>query len=106
VDFAYTRPEFEALFRYAHAHDDEQGGHYDARAAAIMIWSHHWLKEATREESETMGSFYVQWGDTPVLWAIDTDEGVTLEDLMQELGRLALQALGSVKHGDVPRGNA
>lgn len=26
VDFAYTRPELEALFRYAHAHDVDQGG--------------------------------------------------------------------------------
>jgi hypothetical protein len=29
------------------------------------------------------------------------DEGFSLEDLMQELGRLELQALGPVKHGDV-----
>ena len=32
VDFAYTREELEALFRYARAHDVEQGGHYGARA--------------------------------------------------------------------------
>jgi hypothetical protein len=41
VDFAYTRPELETLFRYAHAHDVEQGGHYDARSAVINVWSHH-----------------------------------------------------------------
>jgi hypothetical protein len=35
-------------------------------------------------------------------WEIETDEGFTLEGLMRELGRLALQALGYVKHGDVP----
>jgi hypothetical protein len=37
-----------------------------------------------------------------VLYEIETDEGFSLEDLMQELGRLELQALGRVKHGDVP----
>jgi hypothetical protein len=34
---------------------------------------------------------------------IETDEGFTREDLMQELGRLELQALGYMKHGEVPR---
>jgi hypothetical protein len=36
-----------------------------------------------------------------MLWEIETDEGFSLDDLMQELGRLELQALGRVKHGDV-----
>ena len=40
---------------------------------------------------------------TRTLWEIETDEGFSLEDLMAELGRLELQALGQVKHGDVPR---
>jgi hypothetical protein len=103
VDFAYTRPELEALFRCARAHDVEQGGRYDARSAAINVWSHHWANDATREESETIGTFYVHW-DPPVLWEIETDEGFALENLMQELGRLELGALGYVKHGDVPHG--
>lgn len=46
----------------------------------------------------------MRWGDTPVLWRIETEEGFSLEDLMAELGRLELSALGSVKHGDVPHG--
>jgi hypothetical protein len=104
VDFPYTRPELDTLFRDARAHDVEQGGRYDARSAAIILWSHHWLNVATREESETLGSFYVRWTDPPVLWEIETDEGFSLKDLMRELGRLELQALGYVKHGDVPHG--
>ena len=104
VDFAYTRPELEALFHYARAHDVEKGGRYDARSTAIILWSHHWLHPATREESETIGSFYFRWGDTTTLWEIETDEGFSLEDLLQELGRLELQALGRVKHGDPPGG--
>jgi hypothetical protein len=102
VDFPYTRQELEALFRYARQHDVEQGGHYDARSAAINVWSHHWAHPATREESAIIGTFYVHWAPTPVLYEIETDEGFSLEDLLQELGRLELKALGVVKHGDRP----
>ena len=101
VDFAYTTQELQALFRYAHAHDVEQGGRRRSRSAAINVWSHHWLNDATQEASETIGTFYVHW-EPPVLWEIETDEGFSLEDLMVELGRLELNALGRVKHGDVP----
>jgi hypothetical protein len=105
VDFPYTRPELEALFQYARDHDVEKaGGHYDARSAAINVWSHHWVHSATRAESDIIGTFYVRWTDPPTLWAIEPDEGFSLEDLMAELGRLELQALGRVKHGDVPHG--
>jgi hypothetical protein len=105
VDFAYTRPELDAPFRYANAHDVDKGGHYDARSAAINVWSHHWLHPATHAESETIGTFYLHW-EPPALWEIETDAGFGLEDLMAELGRLELQALGYVKHGDMPREDA
>jgi hypothetical protein len=36
-----------------------------------------------------------------MLWEIETDEGFSLEDRMQEFGRLVLKPLGYVKHGDV-----
>jgi hypothetical protein len=103
VNFPYTRAELEALLAYARAHDVEQGGRYDARSAAINVWSHAWVNRATWEESGTIGTFYVRWGETPALWQIECDEGFSLEDLMEELGRLELSALGSVKHGHVPR---
>jgi hypothetical protein len=101
VDFAYTPQELQALFRYASEQDVERGGHYDARSAATLLWSHHWAHPATHEESETIGMFYVHW-EPPALYEIETDAGFSLEDLMQELGRLELQALGRVKRGDVP----
>jgi hypothetical protein len=104
VNLPYTRAEQEALFRYAHEHDVEQGGRYDARVACILCWSHHWLHPATREESKTIGGFSFRWGHTPALWGIDTDEGFSLNDLMAELGRLEWQARGYVKHGDMPHG--
>jgi hypothetical protein len=61
VDFAYTRPELAALFRYARAHDVEWGGRYDARSAVILLWSHHWQHPATKADSEILGTFYVHW---------------------------------------------
>jgi hypothetical protein len=102
VAVAYTPQELQALFRDAHGHDVEQGGRYDARSAATNVWSHHWLNDATQEASETIGTFYMRW-DPSVLYEIETDEGSSLEDLMQELDRLELNALGYVKHGDVPQ---
>ena len=82
----------------------DKGGTYDARSAAINVWSHHWAHPATRDESAILGTFYVYWAPEPMLWEIETDEGFSLEDLMGELGRLELEALGYVKHGDVPHG--
>ena len=40
---------------------------------------------------------------TLLRYEIETDEGLTLKDLLQALGRLELDALGYVKHGEVPR---
>jgi hypothetical protein len=68
----------------------EVGGGDDPRRWKERLW-----------ESETLGTFYVHW-DPPVLYEIETDEGLSLKDLMQELGRMELQALGRVKHDDVP----
>jgi hypothetical protein len=103
VDFPYTRPEQEALFAQARAEDVDQGGRYDARSAAINLWSHHWQHPATHHDSALLGTFYFAWDEAPRLWEIEAEEGFTLEDLMAELGRLELKALGYVKHGDVPQ---
>ena len=88
--------------RVAIKEDVEKGGHYDARTRAINCWTHHWLNRATRQESEIFGTFHFRWGDQPALVAILTDEGFSLEDLLQELGRLEQKALGVLKHGDTP----
>jgi hypothetical protein len=110
VDFPYTTQELEALFRHANEHDVEKGGIYDARSAAIdlrtspwtalKVWTEPWPDDIPREpwpdpepDSTTKGTFYAHWAPTPMLYQIETDEGFTLEDLLQELGRLELQAL-------------
>jgi hypothetical protein len=84
----------------------DKGGRYDARSAAVILWTHHWVHPATKEESETIGTFYGHWAPTPMLYQIETDEGFALEDLLQELGRLELRTLGRVKHGAVPQEGA
>ena len=56
------------------------------------------------QDDGIIGSFYVHWAPTPLLYEIEADEGFSLEDLQQELGPLKLKALGRVKHGDVPHG--
>lgn len=37
-------------------------------------------------------------------YEIETDQGFSLTDLLQEFERLELKALGRVEHGDVPQG--
>jgi hypothetical protein len=98
VDLRYTRDELLALFRLANAKDVEQGGRYDARSAAINIWSHSWINDATHHDSETIGTFYFHWGDKNHLYQIECDEGFVPDDLLHELALLEQKALGRVKH--------
>jgi hypothetical protein len=99
VDFRYTRDELLALFALANREDVEQGGRYDARSAAINIWSHSWINDATRYDSDTVGTFYVHWGDKNHLYLIECDDGFSRNDLLHELGILEQEAFGYVKHG-------
>ncbi len=62
------------------------------------VWSHHWVHPATRDESEMMGSFYVNWLNETI-WRIETEEGFALDDLLHELEKLEQKAFGYVKHG-------
>lgn len=98
VDFAYTKKEMFGLFALANKEDVENGGRYDARSAAINVWSHHWLHPATEYDSETIGTFYFNWTNYR-LWQIQTDEGFSLDDLLRELYTLEVKALGQGKYG-------
>jgi hypothetical protein len=98
VNLRYERHELHALFDLADDEDVEKGGRYDARGGAIHIWSHHWAHQATRAESEMMGSFYANWMDETI-GRIECDEGFALDDLLHELAILEQKALGYVKHG-------
>lgn len=100
VELGYHRDDLLALFATASQADVEDGGRYDARGAAINIWTHGWHHKGTREESETMGTLYFRWGDdTCYLYEIECDDGFEKEDLLRELGSLEEQALGRRVHG-------
>jgi len=45
--------------------------------------------------------FHFKW-EPLARWEIETDECFALDDLLADLGQRELQALGRVKHGDVP----
>ena len=96
VDLRYTEAELHAIFALARAEDVEKGGRYDARASAINIWSHSWINDATRAESETIGTFYFHWADKNTLYLIECDEGFSCDDLLYELAILDEKALGYV----------
>lgn len=102
VNLRYTRQELLVLFALANAEDVDKGGRYDARAAAINIWTHHWLDPTTRHDSDLFGTLYFTWADENCLWKIEAEAGFDLADMLKELGELEVKALGHVKHGRLP----
>jgi hypothetical protein len=77
----------------------DTGGRYDYRGAAINIWSHSWINDATHHDSTIIGSFYVHWADANCIYEVECDCGFALADLQHELALLEEAALGYVKHG-------
>ena len=99
VDLRYTYEELLALFEAAERQDVDKGGRYDRRGAAINVWSHPWTTNATRYDSETLGTFYVTWSDENRIYQIACDGGFDLADLLHELAVLEDLAFGYRKHG-------
>jgi len=99
VDLHYSESDLQALFALARHEDVEEGGRYDARSAAINVWTHKWTHAETLEESETMGTFYFRWTEPNKLWQIECDEAFSPDDLFLELGALEEKALGRKIHG-------
>ena len=98
VNLSCTREELQALFDVANAEDVEKGGRYDARGGVINVWSHHWMHPATRQESEIIGTYDVNWVEYTIRM-IACVEGFALADLLMELSDLERKALGRIKHG-------
>jgi hypothetical protein len=69
-----------------------------------MHTGYAWVLTQDQSLSLQLDALYVQ-RDPPRLYEIEADEGFSLEDVPQELGRLKLNALGWVKYGNVPRGD-
>ena len=95
----YSREELQSLFAAANELDVTQGGRYDARGAAIIVWSHHWGNLATQIDSDILGIFYTHWADENRIWQIEIQEGFGCDDLLHELAELETKALGHIKHG-------
>jgi hypothetical protein len=105
VDFPYTRDELHALFAVACWEDVEHGGCYDAWSMAMNLWTRPWPPEwnvPRADDSALRGTFHFAWGNPPGLWLVETDTGLTLADLLRELGQLELKTLGHLRHGDMP----
>jgi hypothetical protein len=71
----------------------------------MNLWIRPWPLEwnvPLADDSALRGTFHFAWGNPHGLWQVETDNGLTLADLLQELGQLELKALGRLKHGDAP----
>ena len=99
VNLQYKRQELLALFTQAVREDVEKGGRYDARSDVINIWNQPWLPQSLRSTSTIMGTFHCAWGKANTIYQIDTEQGFSIQTLLQELSVLELKALGRVKHG-------
>jgi hypothetical protein len=99
VEYRYTREDLKAIFDLVYEEDIERGGRYDARSGAINVYTHPWDTEMMRLESTLMGSFYAAWGQGNLIWQIETEEGFSLDDLLEELGTLEEKACGRKIHG-------
>jgi hypothetical protein len=119
VTFPYTKEKREALFRLAYADGLARDGRYRVRPVAdrsewlpaVRQWTAWWqyqddttgaMHGHSWEESDLMGAFLVHWGEAPAVWQIEVQEDYTLQEVLQALGRLELQALHDVKHGQAP----
>jgi hypothetical protein len=61
VHLVFTRAQAQAAFAAARCRDVESGGIYDARSAAIIIWSEPWSLPGQEHVSETVGTIYLAW---------------------------------------------
>ena len=56
VDLPYSEAELHAIFALACTEDVDAGGRYDARSAAINIWSHSWINEPCASRKLVLGT--------------------------------------------------
>ena len=99
VEYRYTREDLKAIFDLAYEEDVERGGRYDGRSGALLVYTHPWDTETMRLESTLMGSFSAAWGQGNLIWQIETEDGFSLDDLLEELGTLEEKAFGRKIHG-------
>jgi hypothetical protein len=99
VNYRYTREDLKAIFDLVYEEDVERGGRYDGRSGTIHVYTHPWDNETMRLESTLMGTFSAAWGQGNLIWQIESEEGFSLDDLLEELGTLEEKAVGRKIHG-------
>ena len=71
VNLSYDGAEQRRIFRHALDLDVDKGGRYDARSAAINVWSRDWGTHEDKALSQILVTLYFAWGNRPRLWAIE-----------------------------------
>jgi hypothetical protein len=73
----------------ARTHDVERGGAYDARSAAINVWSCLWDTPEHRQASELIGTVYIVWNtphaDLTTIIQLNVEQGWKLADVEQHV---------------------
>ena len=89
VRIVVTREQAMKAMAYARGHDVERGGMYDARSAAINIWSESWSTPALRQASDLVGTIYLAWGtphqDLATITELHVEQGWALADVERHL---------------------
>jgi hypothetical protein len=89
VRIVVSREQAMQAMTYACAHDVERGGMYDARSAAILVWSHNWSTPELRQASEIVGSIYLAWHtphpDLATITELHVEAGYALADVERHL---------------------
>jgi hypothetical protein len=76
----------------ARAHDVERGSLYEARSAAVNIWTCPWDTPEHRRASELIGTIYLAWhtphADLATITQLDVEHGWTLADVERHVSLL------------------
>ena len=98
TDFPYSHADLQALVAAALRGDVTKGGRCVTGGAAINVWTHPWNMKMM-QESSIMGTFYLRFADRIGIARVLCEEGFSLDDLLNELALLEVQAFGVVRQG-------
>ena len=92
LSLVVTHARAQAAWKAARARDVENGGVYDTRGAAIIIWSEPWSGPAQERVSDTVVTICLSWR-TPddahaTVTCLEVDPGWTLAEVQRHLALL------------------
>jgi hypothetical protein len=89
VRIVVSKEQAAQAMAYARAHDVERLGVYDARSAAINVWSCPWTTPELRQASDLVGTIYLAWHaphpDHVTITELHVEAGFTLADVERHL---------------------